>query len=582
MESKEGDSPYPKERINYKKVLKLLKSLILPYRKTFIALVLIFSFATFLRISSPIIVKHIIDNALKRDTCYFITSVCVFLFVNILFFIISYFGLNVLIRTGQKVIYELKNKLYSHVILFDIDYFSENNPGRLASRIQNDVNSVYEIFSEFSLTIFIDIIIFFGIFGIMYYHNKDLTIVIFPIILLIFIFILVFIKKSQSLFVDVRKKIAELTSFISEIINMHPVIRINRAEQKINNKFDLVNYEKFLKTIAAEYISIFFFLTIILFDPITKSLIFGYGGIKVLNQEMTTGMIVMFILYIGQLFEPLFRFSDYVSIIQKSFASVERINRMFEKKPEIVSGDKFLLSFEEIEFRDVWMRYPNSNWVLKGLSFKLKKGKTLAIVGRTGEGKTTIANLIFRFYDYEKGSILINGIELKEINIESLRSKIGLVQQDISLFPVSLIDNLRLMDENIPIEKINHAIKTLNLEDFYSKMNLNMEIKEKGLNLSTGQKQIISITRTLLLDQELIILDEATSNIDPYTENLITNAIKNLMKYKTLIIIAHRLSTIKSADYIGFLKDGRFVEFGTHDELMQKKGEYYNFMTHNK
>lgn len=581
MDLSSEESNYLKEKINYKKVLRLLKSLISPYKKVFIKLLIVFSFATFLRITGPIIIKHIIDNALKKDIYYIIGSVFLFLFVNILFFVINYIGLTQLIKTGQKIIYELKNKIYSHIICFDVDYFTQNNPGKIAARIQNDSNSVYEIFSEFSLTIFIDIIIFFGIFGIMYYHNKDLTLTIIPIIFLVFIFILIFIKKSQSLFVEVRKKIADLTSFLSEIVNAHAVLKIHKSEDKINERFDKTNYDKFIKTIMAEYVSIFFFLTIMLFDPVTKSLIFGYGGIKVLNNEMTTGMVVMFVLYIGQLFEPLFRFSDYVSIIQKSFASLERINRILEIKPSIKSGNKFLVSFDNLEFKNVWMRYPSGDWVLKGLSFRLEKGKTLAIVGRTGEGKTTIANLIFRFYEYEKGNILINGIELKDIDIESLRSKIGLIHQDMNLFPVSLIDNLRFMDEEISKERVNYAIKLLNLESFYSKLNLNMEIKEKGLNLSMGQKQIISLTRTLLLEQELIILDEATSNVDPYTESLITTAIKNIMKHKTLIIIAHRLSTIRNADYIGFLKNGSFIEFGTHDELMNIKGEYYNFIMHN-
>ncbi len=567
-----------KEKINYRRNLMFLKKLIHPYRFVFLKLLFLFTLATFLRSSSPLIVKHIIDFALRLSTPhYVILGAVIFLFINITFFIINYYALFILMKTGQRIVYEIKNKAYSYVSNFDMDYFSQNNPGKIAARIQNDANSVYEIFSEFSITIFIDAITLLIIFLIMYYHNNELTIVIFPFILLILVFIAVFVKKSQNVFVEVRKKIAELTSYVSEMIGLMSIIRIHGAQKSIEDRFEKVNFEKFLKTLMMEYIAIFLFLTIMLFDPVSKATIFGYGGIKVLNHEMTVGSVVMFVLYIGQLFEPLFRFSDYVSVIQRSFASLERINRIFDIKPQISSGSRFIDRFDFIEFKDVWMKYPQSDWVLRGLSFRLERGKTLAVVGRTGEGKSTIANIIFRFYDYQKGSISVNGQELRDININSLRKKIGFVQQDIYLFPTTLRDNLRFMDEEIDDSKIMYAIKMLELEDFYKKYSLDMEIKEKGANLSAGEKQIISLTRTLILDQELIILDEATSNVDPYTETIITNAIRKIMKQKTLIIIAHRLSTIVNADFIGFLKDGRFVEFGNHNELLSLRKEYYSY-----
>ncbi|HOJ86909.1 MAG TPA: ABC transporter ATP-binding protein, partial [Elusimicrobiales bacterium] len=487
-------------------------------------------------------------------------------------------SLILLIKNGQNLIYDLKNKIYSHILSLDIDYFSYNNPGKLAARVQSDTTSVYDIFTEISITIFVDIIIFITVFSIMAYHNLELTLLLIPVIISIVILITIFIKKSQKLFIDVRKKIAELTSFLSENLNFMSSIRVFSIEDKINEKLELANREKFLKTVAAEYMAILFFLTIMLFDPISKSVIFSYGGVKVLNSYMTIGTVVMFVLYVGQLFEPLFRFSEYVSTLQKSFAAVERVNQILSLKTNLIDGKKYLDKFDsEIRFSDVWMKYPSSDWILKGISFSLPKGKTIAIVGRTGGGKTTIANLIFRFYDYQKGKIMIDGTDIKEINIKSLRKKIGLVQQDMYLFPASLKDNLRLMDLSIDEDKINYAIKTLELEEFYKKHKLDFFIMEKGANLSVGEKQIISITRTLVLDQEIIILDEATSNVDPYTERIITNAVKNVMKHKTMIVIAHRLSTIEKADFIAFLNEGKIVEFGNHKELMELKGYYYNF-----
>lgn len=578
----EVDLSLSKEKIHYKKVFRLLTSLIVPYKKVFVNLFLSFTIATVLRMSGPLIIKHIIDYAIKSGVVtYVILGASVFLTANFLFFIINYYAFVKLINTSQRIIQHLKSRLYEHILSFDMDYFTKNSPGKIAARVQNDTNSVYEIFSEVSITIFIDLIMFLTVFSIMFYHNKELTLLLLPMIMLAFLFIVIFVKKTQSMFVEIRKRIAHLTSAISEFLNIHSVIRLNMVEDKINERFEKVNYDKFIKTISAEYVVILFFLTILFLDPLSKATIFGYGGIKVLDSQMSIGTVVMFVLYIGQLFEPLFRFSEYVGIVQRSFAALERVNNLFETKPSFKEGRFFIDSFDYIEFKDVWMRYPQSSWVLKGLSFRLDKGKTLAIVGRTGEGKSTIANVIFRFYDYQKGNVIINGIELKDININSLRRRIGFVQQTMYLFPVSLRDNLRFMDEEIDDERIYYAIEVLGLREFYQKHPLDMEIKERGSNLSVGEKQIISLTRALVLDQDLIILDEATSNVDPYTEALINQAIKKIMKYKSLIIIAHRLSTVINSDYIAFLKDGRFVEYGTHEELLKLQGEYYTYFTYN-
>ncbi|HOL63033.1 MAG TPA: ABC transporter ATP-binding protein [Elusimicrobiales bacterium] len=568
-----------KEKINYSKGVKVLYSFARKYKKNFLKAIILFIITTIIRLSGPLFIKQIIDVAIKnKDIKYLFIMTFGYLGINIVYFTLNYSSLILLIKNGQNLIYDLKNKIYSHILSLDIDYFSYNNPGKLAARVQSDTTSVYDIFTEISITIFVDIIIFITVFSIMAYHNLELTLLLIPVIISIVILITIFIKKSQKLFIDVRKKIAELTSFLSENLNFMSSIRVFSIEDKINEKLELANREKFLKTVAAEYMAILFFLTIMLFDPISKSVIFSYGGVKVLNSYMTIGTVVMFVLYVGQLFEPLFRFSEYVSTLQKSFAAVERVNQILSLKTNLIDGKKYLDKFDsEIRFSDVWMKYPSSDWILKGISFSLPKGKTIAIVGRTGGGKTTIANLIFRFYDYQKGKIMIDGTDIKEINIKSLRKKIGLVQQDMYLFPASLKDNLRLMDLSIDEDKINYAIKTLELEEFYKKHKLDFFIMEKGANLSVGEKQIISITRTLVLDQEIIILDEATSNVDPYTERIITNAVKNVMKHKTMIVIAHRLSTIEKADFIAFLNEGKIVEFGNHKELMELKGYYYNF-----
>ncbi|MGC8728638.1 MAG: ABC transporter transmembrane domain-containing protein, partial [Elusimicrobiales bacterium] len=362
-----------KEKINYSKGIKVLYSFARKYKKNFLKAIILFIITTVIRLSGPLFIKQIIDVAIKnKDIKYLFIMTFGYLGINIVYFTLNYSSLILLIKNGQNLIYDLKNKIYSHILSLDIDYFSYNNPGKLAARVQSDSTSVYDIFTEISITIFVDIIIFITVFSIMAYHNLELTLLLIPVIISIIILITIFIKKSQKLFIDVRKKIAELTSFLSENLNFMSSIRVFSIEDKINEKLELANREKFLKTVAAEYMAILFFLTIMLFDPISKSVIFSYGGVKVLNSYMTIGTVVMFVLYVGQLFEPLFRFSEYVSTLQKSFAAVERVNQILSVKTNLIDGKKYLDKFDnEIRFSDVWMKYPSSDWILKGISFSL-------------------------------------------------------------------------------------------------------------------------------------------------------------------------------------------------------------------
>jgi ABC-type multidrug transport system fused ATPase/permease subunit len=491
---------------------------------------------------------------------------------------LSYYALVNLIKIGQRIIYELKNDLYLKVIKLPIDYFVKNNPGKISARIQSDTSSVYELFTEISITIVMDIFIFIGVFVIMMYNSLTLSLLLIPVVLFMFVIAYFYVTKTQKFFIDVRRKIADLTSFLSENIGFINLIKIFKIKDTLEEKHEFLNYRKFKSVFFVEMIASIFFISITLLDPLSKTIIFGYGGIKVLNNELTIGVLVMFVLYIGQLFEPIFRFSEYLSVVQKSFASLNRINNLLNEKTEVYLGKTYVDEFKNsIVFDDVWMKYETSDWVLKGVSFELKKGKTLSIVGRTGSGKSTIVNLLLRFYDYQKGRILIDGVDIKDISISSIRKLIGMVLQDVYLFPGTVMDNLKMMDDEIEDERVYNAIEVLELSEFYKKIGMKKIIKEKGSNISSGEKQIISITRAMVLNQPIIILDEATSNIDPYTERILSSSIKRLMAHKTMIIIAHRLSTVENSDYIAFLNDGRIVEFGTHKELIEKKGYYYNF-----
>jgi ABC-type multidrug transport system fused ATPase/permease subunit len=309
--------------------------------------------------------------------------------------------------------------------------------------------------------------------------------------------------------------------------------------------------------------------------------ILGVGGSWALQGTLTIGTLVLFILYIDKLFEPLFSISENVSIVQRAFSAGHRIHGILERRPAITDAPHphFIRSITQgIEFRNVWMRYADdAPWALKDVSFTLPRGKSLAIVGETGGGKTTVTNLLFKFYTPQKGSILIDGADLAGISLNSLRTSIGLVHQDIYLFPGTIMENLKLMDAAIPDAMVHDAIRTVGLEAFFRKHGLDKQIVEKGANLSAGEKQVIALARAMVLDQEVLVFDEATSHIDPYTERVINAAMERLLSRKTMIIIAHRLSTIRNADNILLVSEGAIKESGTHAELLAKGGIYSRY-----
>jgi len=582
MRFEETEEKNTREKIDYRNTLKLVYRLSIPHRKDFLIAFSYLVASTGVTLLTPLLARYTIDLAIKnKDFRLLLLLMIAYLANSVIFLVLNYLSTMKLIKTGQALIVKLKNDLFRHMMELDLHFYAENPVGKLNARVQSDTSTLYELFTETVVSIFKDIIMFVAIFVIMAFYSWDLTRILLPVVLAIMILIKLFIDKSSSTFVNVRKLVSEISGFLAERLNFIATIQSFNREKYTDGKLYELNLNKLNTWMKAETYAIFFFLTILLFDPMSKALVFGYGGVKVLDKELSIGIMVMFILYLSQLFEPIFRFSEHISIIQRSFSAGHRINNILNRKPVMISAENsvFLDSFKDsIEFSGVSMRYrEDTEWILKNVSFRLEKGKTLAIVGKTGGGKTTVTNLLFRFYDYQKGHIFMDGADLKKLNIKSVRKLIGLVQQDIYLFPGTIMQNLKLMDENVDDERVHFAIKTLELDYFYKKHPLNKVITEKGANLSIGEKQIIALTRTMVLDQDILALDEATSNIDPYTERMITRAIKNIMKHKTMIIIAHRLSTIESADTIMFLNNGEVAEQGSHRQLMALKGHYYKF-----
>lgn len=571
-----------KETIDYKAVFRLILSLIRPRKTEFAAAAVFMGASTLLSLANPIVARYIIDTAIPGKSRKVLCAAAgVYLLNSTLALLFNYLMTMRLAKTGQRITLELKERMLRHMLTLDMGYYSANPVGRLGARVQADTGALYVLFTGTVVPIFNDIITFLAVFGIMAFFNLGLTLLLLPVFPALFVFTRFFARKSSTVFVSARKLAAEVSAFLAENVNGIGVIQAFGREAGAAARLDELNAKKFRTDFTGEFYVIVFFTAIMFLRPAATAAIFGAGGTQVLHGTLTIGVLVMFILYIGQLFDPILQFSEHISAVQRSFSAGHRISRVLAARPAITEPARphYMTGVRNaIEFRNVSMRYaPGSDWALKDVSFRLPKGSSMAIVGETGGGKTTVANLLFRFYDFEKGRILIDGTDIADISLKSLRSAIGLVQQDIYLFPGTIMDNLKLMDADVPDAKVREAVRLIGLESFFDKHPFAKKIVEKGANLSLGERQVIAMTRAMVLDQEVLVLDEATANMDPYTERLITGAIRNLVKHKTLLIIAHRLSTIKHVDRILLISDGEIREAGTHAELLAKGGIYSKF-----
>ena len=578
----DDDGQDPKEKINYKATFRLLYGLIKPRKGPFLIAFVYMTSATLLSLFIPMIVKYIIDTALPaRDPKALLLAAAVYIITTLLFLYFNYLQVLQLAKAGQGLIVDLKQRILAHILSLDLEFYSSMPVGRLNARVQSDTSTLYALFTNTVITIVNDILMFAVVFCVMAFFNLKLTLMLIPMFPVLILLGWVFVKVTSPMFVKVRKIAAEIPGFLTEQFNGIGVLQAFSREADASAKMEALNQKRFTADINVELYTVIFFLSIVFLHPAATAAVFHYGGIMVLDNKMTVGVILLFVMYLGNLFEPIFRFSEHLSIIQRSFSAGHRIAKILELKPALTEPARphYINSVREsIDFRNVWMRYKeDAGWVLKDVSFKLPRGKSLAILGETGGGKTTVTSLLFRFYDFQKGHIEIDGTDIRSLSLGSLRAAIGLVQQDIYLFPGTVMENLKLMDASIPDSRVHDAIRTMGLDHFFKKHPLDKKVQEKGANLSIGEKQVISLARAMVLDQEVLVLDEATSNMDPHTERAITGAIRTLIKHKTVIVIAHRLSTVRSADRIMMISGGEVKELGTHDELLAQGGLYSKY-----
>ena len=481
-------------------------------------------------------------------------------------------------KMGQQIVYKLREETFTHIHSLSLSFFNTTPVGKLVTRVSNDTEAVNELFSTILVKLFKNLVKIIGYAVVMLSINVKMAGISFLLLPLVAILTFVFRHLSRKAYQITRNKITELNTFLSEHISGMKLIQIFAREKEKYSEFEGKSMELYRANFREIMTFAIFRPSIYLVSVIAMILVIRTGSLSVLNGSLSLGTLFVFITYISSFFEPIQELSEQLGTLQSSIASAEKIFSVLDVKPEIVSpADPAPVNIlGEIEFRHVWFAYEEENYILKDVSFVIHPGEKAAFVGATGAGKSTILNLIGRYFDIQKGQILIDGIDIHEIDLDVLRGAIGQVQQDVFIFTGDIKSNISLNNEAISPDDVRRAAEIVNADPFIQKLphGYDEPVTERGSTLSAGQRQLLSFARTLAYDPKILVLDEATANIDTETETLITQALARLMDGRTTIMVAHRLSTIQHADKIIVMHHGEIKESGTHQELLAKDGLY--------
>jgi subfamily B ATP-binding cassette protein MsbA len=552
-----------------------------PYNITFYGVLTSAILISLLSTLTPYLLKVVVDDYLllkNYDGMQSIIQIMIaVLFLEVVFMFLFTYYANWL---GQKVIKNLRVKVFDKILKFKMSFFDKNAVGRLVTRTVNDIETIASIFSQGLFMIIADILKMVTVLTVMTIINLELTIVVVSIFPILIYATRIFQKSMKVAFESVRKEVANLNSFVQERISGVKIVQIfNREHLEIKNfkEINLKHRDAWLRTV---WINSIFFPIAEISTSICIGLLVWWGGFNNLNGEtISLGTLFLFISMSGLLFRPLRQIADRFNTLQMGMVSTERIFKILEDDLEITdNGNIEKSSFDGlIEFKNVSFSYIKNQLVIDDISFIINPGETTAIVGPTGSGKTTITNLITKFYEIDSGTILIDRKNINEFKLESLRKKIGVILQDVFLFADTIYNNITLFNNEISIKDVEKAAKDLEIHDFIMSLpgGYDFNVSERGSTLSAGQKQLIAFLRVLVNNPDILILDEATSSIDSYSEDLIKNATNKITKGKTSIIIAHRLSTVESADKIIYMESGKILEYGNHKELLNiPKGKF--------
>jgi subfamily B ATP-binding cassette protein MsbA len=561
----------------FKRLLKYTN----PYKWTFYLATVSAILLSFFAILRPYLLRITIDDSIipkdNENLVFYITMMLVVLFLEVIFqFCFIYFA-NWL---GQEVIKDLRVNLFEHMLQFKMKYFDKSAVGRLVTRAVSDIETIASIFSEGLFMIASDLLKMLVVLGFMFYQSWQLTLLVLTVMPFILYATRVFQKKMKIAFEDVRNQVANLNTFVQERITGMKIVQLFTREEVEYQNFKEINNKHRKAWVKTVWYNSIFFPIAEMSTSITIGLIVWYGGLRVVdNDVLSLGIIIMFIELSQMLFRPLRQIADKFNTLQMGMVAANRVFGILDTEARIKDDGKIGISHlkGEIEFQDVHFGYDEDEEVLKGVSFKANIGETIAIVGATGAGKTTVINLLNRFYEINSGKILVDGIDIKDITIKSLRNEIAVVLQNVFLFADTILNNITLHNPNVTEADVVKAAKEIGVHNFIISLpgNYHFNVKERGVMLSSGQRQLISFLRAYVSNPSILILDEATSSIDSYSEQLIQDATDKITRGRTSIVIAHRLATIKKADKIIVMDAGKIVETGTHKELLKMKDGYY-------
>ena len=562
-----------------------------PYCKNFVVVFIVMVFSICYDLVSPLLISHI-QETLKGDfqLSYLFAMVGIYAGILLVSLLCTYLQAMILQKTGQKILSQIRLDVFTHVEKLSHNQLNNIPVGKLVTRVTNDPNSISYMFTNIIVTLAKNSMVIIGVLGAMLVLNYALTLVVLAFVPFVVLFTVIFRHFSRRVHRAVTNATTDINTYLSENLSGMKVTQIfNREEQKLD---DFIERSRKLK--KAKYNRMYVFgvfrpMVYMLFVS-TQMCLFYFGAkgyiqdTELLGQVVDSSLVIAFYMYISRFFNPIQTLAEQFDMLQKSFASSEKIFTILDMVPEVVDEEDAIDLPEikgEIEFKDVWFAYKPGEWVLQGVSFHVLPKQTVAFVGSTGSGKTTILSLICRNYDIQKGQILIDGIDIKKIKISSLRRHFGQMLQDVFLFAGDIRSNIVLRKEGVTDEEVWEACRYVNADSFIGKLESGLDevVRERGNNFSAGQRQLLSFARTILHKPSVMILDEATANIDTETELLIQDSLEKMKNIGTMLIVAHRLSTIQHADNIILLSKGKIVEQGNHQQLLHKKGKYYQLYT---
>ena len=560
------------------RVLRRVLALVAPYKLQFIRAIVLTLMTCAVGPSIPYCVQYMIDHFIRIGDIDGLTRFAmIILGLLVLQVFINYSQSYTTSWLGQMAILRLRKRMFQHIVKFRLRVYDRTPVGTMITRTISDIETIADVFGEGFFSIMADALQMIVVLVIMFCTSWKLSLISLSVLPFLWLAAYFFKEGVKKAFQDVRTQVGRMNAFLQEHITGMQIVQVFNREEEERNKFDEINKMHRDANIRSVFAYSVFFPVIEVLSAVSIALIVWFGAGEALDAKLTFGVITGFILYLNLLFRPMRQIADKFNTLQMGIVAGDRLFQVLDSEDFISDTGTLVPEIKgKVEVKDVYFAYNDEDWVLKGISFKIEEGKTLAIVGHTGAGKSSIVNLVNRLYPYQKGSILIDDINVEDYKLEWLRKNIAVVLQDVFLFSDTILNNIRLYNDNISRDEVIRAAKLVGAHDFIERLpgGYDYQVQERGATLSTGQRQLISFIRAIIQDPKILILDEATSSIDQETEEMIQRATDVLLKGRTSIVIAHRLATIQNADQIIVMEKGQIKERGRHEELLEQNGLY--------